>query len=610
MKVKKLFAGLSAAALAASMLSMASFAEEPGVDDSTVPTLGACFFVQGNKDWQWASVDGKDDGIDTVTITGNGADLASKSKTDNDTEIGAAGIQLFVGNYEELGEGAKITGNYTINIKDESKTWDEITDAFEIEVKKNPWGPGLVANTNLSLVSGEWENLTKMGDFTATVQFDEVQVTLPVDEGDGEGDGDFESDYDTVVTVKGAEVKQWADTAWSNIVMDEVFPATGIKVTVDYTILPEAKEGDGHSFAFMEGHGWPKMNDAYDQPGAMVGIRPTTEATNKDDLAKYGTPLQKDDGWVVLPGEEGDKGSLTFYVTPAGVEYFKKFAHDNPGEDGGLWWAQGYQVNAVLLDKVTYEYNKTTFAEAGQDVHFGEGQTVSPDGAFGSDVDLSGSTIVLEFKGVTADDKAEGQTAVWNSERQYYVRVDHADESVDYLPVIGSDVHTDVLINDNGTPDKADDDVLVPNADCVVADENGVAFVEIDYQEGDTYTLVGVSEEKDPEDAYAQLVGMHLVSQTGPAIPEFDWTETDDSSDSQADSSDSQGDSSSDSQGDSSSNSQADNSSKADSSKADSSSKAAAGNKGGSNANTGAVAFGLGALTLAGAAIAVSKKKQ
>lgn len=105
MKVKKLLACLSASAMAASMMSMVSFAE-----DVAEPQFGAQFYVQAydGDSWAWNTwkqADGSAvDGV--VTLSGDASELAGSAVSDGiaagvdeaKVTLADSGLQFYVGN--------------------------------------------------------------------------------------------------------------------------------------------------------------------------------------------------------------------------------------------------------------------------------------------------------------------------------------------------------------------------------------------------------------------------------------------------------------------------------------------------------------------------------
>ncbi len=233
-------------------------------------------------------------------------------------------------------------------------------------------------------------------------------------------------------------------------------------------------------------------------------------------------------------------------------------------------------------------------------------------------IQLNLSGITLEDKGLTDDATDEEKGAYWNDWCAYKVAIKHADGTVDYVAVGGAQVSWDVTV-DEGDPEDENDNIVFANETVFKTDANGDITLSLPYELGDTYEVTSLGWDGFPEDPYISVDSYKLLTVAGPALPApisnepeesseptEDPSSIDESNESQ-DTSDDESSTPAASEADSTATSTAASSTAA--ATTNSSKAAAAGTNGGSNAKTGAVAFGLGAITLAGAAIAVTKKK-
>ena len=112
MKISKIFAGMSAAAIAASLMAAipasAEFPTEVVESEITDFTgFGAQGYVMGNATWNWKSTvtDANADG--TLTAEYSYKELGEQSKGEGDTAVGNAGVQIFANG--DIAKGSWIT---------------------------------------------------------------------------------------------------------------------------------------------------------------------------------------------------------------------------------------------------------------------------------------------------------------------------------------------------------------------------------------------------------------------------------------------------------------------------------------------------------------------
>ena len=625
MNVRKLFAGMTATALAASMMSMAAMAADVEADVDAVPdpVYNASFFVMGSQGWKWAAAYGSVDENGVTTVSGDAAALAQESikaaaeDPDNpvtETSIGKAGIQLALTNASDYEVGTKIEGTFKYTIEHEGTEPEDPNDgvdyngehSYDFEALVTEADGNKTANVEISLFGYglNWAKLDSFGDFTISGEVVDFEVTPPAPV-------EVESDYNTVdVVTGGVYAGNWAADGSASPALDRIVAEDGMVITVKYSIAPVDKSDkqddngefywEQNAFAPMDSHGWVKLGDSYEfsQDGWEVDptITRATVSENKDreafeaerDAAEG--PFLKKDGFILV--KEG--GELTFKLNQKMIEELQAKADEKRGEDGGIWYGLGFQVYGVVLDQVIYEYNAVApdKFDVNKGVSFNQSVVVDPAEYGVKDTEFT--KIKIGLKGISAADKgAEPDTgSAWNDWCTYKIKITKANGEVSWVAVAGAQVSWDTTVDDNGTPDNKDDDIIIPVADCVKAEaETGKVTVELPYTEGDTYEVIALGWDGFPDDPYINVVGVAFddAEINWPAEPQVPDESTPDES--------------------TPDESTPDESTPETEESSEASKPGNSGNNGGSNANTGAVALGLGVLALAGAAVVVTKKK-
>ncbi|SDB20424.1 hypothetical protein SAMN02910317_01013 [Ruminococcaceae bacterium FB2012] len=623
MNVRKFFAGMTTAALAASMMSMVSFADDTGV---AAPKCTACFFAQDIETWAWSATDTVDVQVldeTEFTITGNAATISQSAGRTETNKVGNSGVQLNFPEVSDYKVGDKFTGHIKLTVSCEGKDEGEFTvaDQFDIEqdftaaVSEVDWSDTPICQANISIVGyeGAWERLDSIGEFTITGKVTNFDFTAAPEP---EPVGPIESEYNTVDVVQATTYAgDWSGQGNSgpNFDLSQVVAEDGMLVTVKYSLVPDSegpktdaetgeKYWDQHAFAPMDQHGWLKLGDEwnYEQDGWEIDpliTRATVEESKKEqfeeELAAAEGPFMKKDGFILVK----EDGELSFFLDEGMINELKEFAadKDNLGDDGSIWYGLGFQVYGVILNQVTYEYNVEGVESPkkfniNEGVSFNKSVTINP--ADNGVRDDSGfSKIKIGLTGISLEDKgiAEGEGSAWNDWCAYKIKITKANGDVSYVAVVGAQVGWDVTV-DEGDPDNDDDNVVVAVADAIKADATGKVEVELPYENGTTYEVIALGWDSFPDDPYINVVGVAFDDE------EIDWPAEPGNEDSSEDES-------------SQDESSQDESSKEESSKDDGSKPGNSGNNGGKNANTGAVALGLGVLALAGAAVVVTKKK-
>ena len=624
MNVRKLFAGMTAAALAASMMSMAAFAADTDAADDLDtlpdPVYNASFFVMGSQGWKWAAAYGSVDESGVTSVSGDASALAKESidaaAADGVTEtsIGKAGIQLALTNGSEFEAGTKIEGTFKYTVKHEGTTPADENDNVDFNGSFEYPFEALVAEdgtANVEIVmfgyETNWAKLDSFGKFEISGEVVDFEVTAPAST-------DVESEYNTVDVVNGGVYAgDWSGDGLKNVALDRIVPEDGMVITVKYSLAPADKSSkqnengefywDQNAFAPMDQHNWPKLGDEWEFSQDGWEVDPTiTKATvneNKDKEAFEAErdaaegPFMKKDGFILVK----EDGELTFKLNEKMIKELQARAEENKGEDGSVWYGLGFQVYGVILDQVIYEYNTTPVDKftVNGDVSFNQSVKIDP-AEYGVKADDEFSKIKIGLKGITVTDKGieDGDTehSYWNDWCTYKIKINKADGTVAYAAVIGDQVSWPTTV-DEGEPDNDEDNIVIDVADCVKAEAGtGKAVVELDYEFGDTYEVIALGWDGFPDDPYINVVGVAFDD------AEIDWPAEPAPDDSIPESTpesttESTPESTTESTPESKTESKPGNS----------------GNNGGSNANTGAVALGLGVLTLAGAAVVVTKKK-
>ncbi len=627
MNVRKFFAGMTTAALAASMLSMVSFAEE--TESVAAPQIAAQFYVQAydGDSWAWntwKATEGTEDGF-TLALSGDAAALADDAIADGVTNGGldesevtlaGSGVQLFLRNADAYTIGTTITGKFKLNIECESNPTENESDMVEFdkpiegelkfEVVKGQWNGGLPEATQTVELFGDsvsWAKLDSMGKFSISGEFTDVEVTMAEPEPEPEP---IESDYNVADVVTNSKYAgDWAADGQYSPDFDHIVAEDGMLVTVKYS-LDTSKDWAQNVFAPMDQHNWVKLGDEFEfsQDGWVVDPS-ITRATAEDGTDEFNQqrdsapgPFMKKDGFIMVK----EDGELSFFLDEGMINELKANAEANPGKDettgeNVTWYGLGFQVYGVILDQVTYEYNVEGVESPkkfniNEGVSFNNSVTINP-ADHGVRDDSGFSKIKIGLTGISLEDKgiAEGEGSAWNDWCTYKIKITKANGDVSYVAVVGAQVGWDVTV-DEGDPDNDDDNVVVAVADATKTDATGKVEVELPYENGTTYEVIALCWDSFPDDPYINVVGVAFDDE------EIDWPAEPGNEDSSEDES-------------SQDESSQDESSKEESSKDEStaSKPGNSGNNGGKNANTGAVALGLGVLALAGAAVVVTKKK-
>lgn len=332
MKATKILAGLSATAFAASLITMVSASAATEVK---AENFGAQVYVMGNGSWNWKSVDTKFSADGKLTLTGNAKDLAEASKGD-DAAIGDAGIQFYMGEDVTLAEGETVTATVEYKLTGEGDY--EKTGSVAIDFGGRDSQGKLITNTTASLFGNgsDWADLEALGDFTLEATIADVQVN--------EG-GDSSSDSEVY------ELPQTVDTS------AEEYSAWGSQGSVDYKYfanLPEGKDlqvtvnykilGDDTYHILsprIMAAGWPKLTEY------IKGLEAKENYTDEQLKDYTGAPLLQNDGSILVYNANAE--SFTFTITAEGVAAIREAYEENNNYGGLLFSAYDASISSVTV---------------------------------------------------------------------------------------------------------------------------------------------------------------------------------------------------------------------------------------------------------------------
>lgn len=332
MKATKILAGLSATAFAASLITMVSASAATEV---TAENFGAQVYVMGNGSWNWKAVDTKFDADGKLTLTGNAKDLAEASKG-NDTAIGDAGIQFYMGEDVTLAEGETVTATVEYKLTGEGDY--EKTGSVAIDFGgKNEKGE-TITNTTASLFGygSDWADLEALGDFTLEATISDVKVN--------EGGDDSSSDsevYELPQTVD-TSAEEYSDWGAQGTVDAKYFAnlpeGKDLQVTVNYKILGNDTY---HILSPRDMNGWAKLTPY------IKGLEAKENYTDEQLKEYTGAPLLQNDGSILVYNTEAE--SFTFTISAEGVASMRENAADNNGWGGFLFQAYDATVSSVTV---------------------------------------------------------------------------------------------------------------------------------------------------------------------------------------------------------------------------------------------------------------------
>lgn len=330
MKASKILAGLSAASIAASMLSMVSFADAEHTGKVT---------IAGNSDW-WGAVEVSADTL----LAGADKDSAKEIvfKADNNFVIGWNSSEVTGKNDDNTDNYWKMTTNateYTMPISDIN--WDEAIYNFQIVANTNDETPFDVTWEVVSEAKDD-DSSSESTDAPAPVALPEVETNLEatINVGEHEYGGDWASDGGKV------PLELFQEAANNNAPLFLTINATRLP-GYDYALAAPADE-----------HGWAKFYNETADPESKNAWKANSvsglvkkSALTSDQLEAITEPVLQNDGFVVFPAEAKDY-EFTIALSADAVNSVVANAEDEPADDGSLWGGAIFQVYGIKINSI------------------------------------------------------------------------------------------------------------------------------------------------------------------------------------------------------------------------------------------------------------------
>lgn len=332
MKATKILAGLSATAFAASLITMVSASAATEVK---AENFGAQVYVMGNGSWNWQSVDTKFSADGKLTLTGNAKDLAEASKG-SDATIGDAGIQFYMGDDVTLAEGETVTATVEYKITGEGDYEKSGSVAIDFG-GKNDKGE-TITNTTASLFGydSNWADFEAIGDFTLEATIADVQVN------EGGNDSSSEAEVYELPQTVDTSAEEYSDWGAQGTVDAKYFAnlpeGKDLQVTVNYKILGNDTY---HILSPRDMNGWAKLTPY------IKGLEAKENYTDEQLKEYTGAPLLQEDGSILIYNTEAE--SFTFTISAEGVASMRENAADNNGWGGFLFQAYDATVSSVTV---------------------------------------------------------------------------------------------------------------------------------------------------------------------------------------------------------------------------------------------------------------------
>ncbi len=387
MKASRILAGMSAAAFAASMLSMVSAS---AATEIVASDFGTQIYVMGIGNWNWQSEDKNFTEDGTINISANAEDLMKRSVVDDkDNQVGGTGVQFYLGDAaKDLADNEYTTETieYTITASGDADFKKE--GKLELELGKKGADGKRVSTTEIELVGygKEWEEYTKLGDITVQATITDIKV---VEEEPSEED--YSLPYSPA---ENKEYAAWGDQGYiSSKVYQNIPEGKGATVSIEYNVknTPDDNGGIYRLAKLALADGWGAAYDAgiqdkYDEAVEDAGEDsdyakglkaqlwkgtsitdgfPAEKSLDEDEVTKRkaanaGDPSLNADGFFVFyyADDYTDKGTLTFHLSP---ECVKAFAAENEtGYGGSLFQVWNIDITKVTVDVAEDEPVKPT----------------------------------------------------------------------------------------------------------------------------------------------------------------------------------------------------------------------------------------------------------
>ena len=352
MKISKILAGLSAAAMAASMLSMVVSADDAAGTAAATSTVIAEGSFKYEKE-ATAAAWGVDSGVsvslkDDITAFEDLDDYSSIQVTAEISNATGTEADKFGLSFYDMG-----SSNWSWNVPGQAQFEGGKLEFTFAPSAVNPKGDEEVGDIGIQVfIDGAEEGKT----YTADVKYTVTGVTGGATEDD--------NPYANITYTEKAEATadayagDWGGTAYTPEGWDisNIKAADGIKVTYTYTL----EDGfDYYLAAPFDGHGWAKLyNEKYEpESGTIYGV-PLKSAYTAEELEAEKNVVLQNDGYFIFK----EPGTLTFYITEKGINNLLANAKDNPSVDSetgaeSIWYQLGAQVYGVNITSAVYEWN-------------------------------------------------------------------------------------------------------------------------------------------------------------------------------------------------------------------------------------------------------------
>ncbi len=259
----------------------------------------------------------------------------------------------------------------------------------------------------------------------------------------------------------------------------EVDDVYGVKVVFDEDSKAVIANGAGGGFIFnTESGGWDQKqwcNGCGDDEGHEIQV----EADGVSIVRLEATPFSKDDSWVQVVLCMWWGGDITIaniqLLDADGVELPRKPVDTiiKP-ENGGVSHNSSFKVSKSDVKKVDSDGNEL------------EGNYMG---------------IALKLSPIYNEDTTK---ASWNDWCTAYIKYTDDTGYSSYVVIIGDQVSWDVTVDDNGTPDNKDDDVVIPLEDCIKLSEQDTFMCENGGSDM-TAEVIAMGWDDDPDTAFLNV---------------------------------------------------------------------------------------------------------
>ncbi len=353
MKASKILAGLSAASIAASMLSMISFAD----DTAATIASGTIAYEKTAAEASWGVDTGYSVSLKDTFATWE--DLTKYEKVTVTAEISdvvGTTADKFGLSFYDMG-----SSNWSWNLSGDAAFVDGKV-SYDLDLASiNPKGDEEVGDWGIQAYINDavaGENYT--ANITYTITATEKAEGTPTEETPTET-----TEYNTEVTVNPGEHEYGGDWGSDGNIPLKVFQeAAKYDSPVQITLNSTRLEGYDYALAAMgDQHGWAKIYNEGAEAGSkfewkaksITGVTLKSSLSAEElDAADY--VVLQNDGYFVYPSEAKDY-EFTFTISPEAVKSFVANAEDEPAEDGSLWGGSLFQVYGIKINSMNLKFN-------------------------------------------------------------------------------------------------------------------------------------------------------------------------------------------------------------------------------------------------------------